>query len=133
MISATDALEQATYDLLTGATGGRRIEGAKVYQHVPEDTPPPVVIIGDMEEEPLGAKKDPDRKISLSIATVTNGEERQPILAIQWQVENLLDSAEVSVEGWTLSFTYLSASANLTGEGDGYVGFSLFEVFALRD
>src|SRR3546814_17548679 len=84
MPSAMDALELAAYGLLTSGGG---ITGAVVYQHVPEDEQQNVVIIGDMDSEPLGGKDDDDCRISLTITAVTFGEERKPVLDLLDQVK----------------------------------------------
>lgn len=133
MISASDAVEKATYGLLTGSIGQPTpIEGAQVFQHVPENTSPPVIIIGDIEEEPLAAKDDEDCRVSLSIVTVTEAEERKPVLLLQEQIKDRLRAARVDVEGWKLAFAFESSTATLTPDGAGYVGDSRFEILALR-
>jgi len=133
MTSAGDAVEVGAYQLLTGTAGTLGpIVGAPVFQHVPQDTWPPVVIIGDIEAEPFGAKGDPDRRCSLQIVTVTDGEARKPLLDLQAQVEARLEGARLDIDGWRLAFTFEGASATMSGDGDGYVGNSRFEVFALR-
>lgn len=128
MISANDAVEFAAFTLLSAAPS----IGAAVHQHVPEDTPPPVVIIGDMDAQPLATKGDRDRRVTLSVVTVTVAEERKPMLAIQGHIESRLDGAIMDVEGWSLTFSFVGDDAVLTPEGDGYVGNSNFTILALR-
>ncbi|WP_022681158.1 DUF3168 domain-containing protein [Sphingobium bisphenolivorans] len=128
MTSAEDAIEKAAFDLLSAVTG----LGAPVYQHVPENTPPPVVIIGDIETVPLGGKDDPDRRATLSVMTVTEAEERKSLLQIKGKAEAALDGVQAEHDGWQLSFSLLGATAVLTAEGDGYVGESRFQILALR-
>tara|TARA_R110000868_G_scaffold111222_10_gene300468 strand:+ start:357 stop:746 length:390 start_codon:yes stop_codon:yes gene_type:complete len=127
MISASDAAEKASYALLTD--GGDI--GAPVFQHVPEDTAPPVIIIGDIEAIPIGGKGDPDRRLTLTIVTVTAAEERKPLLDLMNAIETRLDNARTTESGWELSFTFLGSSAALTPEGDGYVGENRFDILAL--
>src|SRR3546814_12032685 len=97
MPSAMDALELAAYGLLTSGGG---ITGAVVYQHVPEDEQQNVVIIGDMDSEPLGGKDDDDCRISLTITAVTFGEERKPVLDLLDQVKTRLAKQQVTQSGW---------------------------------
>jgi hypothetical protein len=128
MTSAEDAIEKVAFDLLSAIAD----LGAPVYQHVPEDTPPPVVIIGDIEAAPLGGKNDPDRLATLSVMTVTEAEERKSLLQIKGKAEAALDGAQAEHDGWTLSFAFLGATAVLDAEGAGYVGESRFQILALR-
>lgn len=127
MSSAANAIEIATYALLTESGP----IGAAVYQHVPEDTPPPVVIIGDIETRPLGTKDEKDRIASLTILTVTEAEERAPALAIMQKIEDRLDGATRTIGGWNLSFSFDGDDTTLTPDGGGYVGTSRFTIMAL--
>src|SRR3546814_619168 len=128
MPSAMDALELAAYGLLTSGGG---ITGAVVYQHVPEDEQQNVVIIGDMDSEPLGGKDDDDCRISLTITAVTFGEERKPVLDLLDQVKTRLAKQQVTQSGWLLAIDFESDDAVLLPTGDGYVGTSCYSVIAL--
>lgn len=123
-----DAIEQAVFGLLTTPTP---IAGASVYQHVPENTAPPVVIIGDMDSEPLGAKDDPDCRVSLTITAIVSGEQRKPVLALLEQVKGRLAGQRAAQSGWTLAFDFERDDAVLLDTGDGYVGTSRYSVIAL--
>jgi len=125
MTSAIDATEAATFTALDG-----NVVGSTIYQHVPEDTPPPVTIIGDMEAVPLGAKDDKDRRVSLTLVTIVEAEERKPLSAIQDQLETLLDGKTFTVPGWRLSFVFESADGAQLPDGETYLGNSRFTVFA---
>jgi hypothetical protein len=107
------------------------IEGATVYQDVPENAPLDVVILGDMKSSPLGAKDDLDRRISIIIVSMVGAEERAPLLALQRQIEGLLDGKTFERNGWTLSVTFEDDDAVLGGDGATYIGTSAFEVLAL--
>lgn len=128
MTSAANAVEKVSYDLLS--EGGNI--GAAVFQHVPQDTPPPVIIIGDLEVQPLALKDDPDRRVSLTVLTVTEAEERKSMLELQEQIESRMDGARIEHDGWILAFTQSDSSAALTPEGDGYIGTNSFTIMALR-
>lgn len=127
MASAKDAIEAGSYQLLTG------IVGAQLFQHVPENTPPPVVIIGDIELNALGGKDDPDRRGTLTIVSVTEGEERKPLSAIMEQVDDRLDGKTVTVGGWEIAFNFQSDDAVLAPDGAGYVGQGRYQVIALKN
>lgn len=129
MASAYDAVEKAAYTLLSA--GGDI--GAPVYQHVPENTDPPVIIIGDMTSVALAPKGDGDERITLTIVAAVNGEERKPLLALLNGIKERLHNARVAVgDDWELAFTWLSGNALITPDGEGYIGDSQFEVLALR-
>lgn len=128
MISPEDALEKGSYALLTAAPP----IGAGVFQDVPDNTPPPVIIIGDIEGAPLGDKDGVDALLTLEIVTVTDGDERAPLLALQGKVKDRLNSAKHEVGGWRLSFSWVDGSATLTPDATGYVGLQKFEVLATR-
>lgn len=127
MSAAGDAIEKATYTLLTT---GEPI-GIAVFQHVPEDTDPPVIIIGDLETEPLDAKDDGDERATLTIVTVIEGEARKPLLDAQAKIKTKLHGARVTEGAWTLAYRFISSSAALAPDGAAYVGESRFEILAL--
>jgi hypothetical protein len=131
--NAISATESAVYAALTA--GGTGITGASVYQHVPEDTAPPVVIIGDIDNvTPIGKPGDPDRRVPLTIVVITEGEERVPCSDLLGQVETILDGAELTtVDGWTIAPTLQRSTAALSEDGAGYIGLALFEVLALTN
>lgn len=82
------ALEQALYDRLTAI-----VTLVNVFQHVPDNRPPPVVIIGDMNvEEVAGAKVAPSlERIEFDIISLVHGPSRKPLNALQREVKNALD------------------------------------------
>ena len=109
MTSAANAVEKVSYNLLSD---GNNI-GAAVFQHVPQDTLPPVIIIGDIDVQTLALKDDPDRRISLTILTVTEAEERKSMLDLQDAIESRLDGARISHDGWIIAFTHRSWQRSL--------------------
>jgi nitrogen fixation protein len=128
MSSASGAIEAVAFELLDAA-----VTGATVFQDVPEDTPPPVVILGDMSAVPFtDDPADPDRRVTLAVTTVTAGEERQPCTDLQDQVETVLGSARVLRDGWDLAFRSLGSDAALIGDASGYFGTTTFEIIAFK-
>lgn len=128
---ADDAVEAAAFAALDAG-----VTLAPVHQHVPQDTAPPVVIVGDIDDDPTGfASKDDedgDREISLTIVTVIQGEARKPLTAIQREVRLSLSGLDVVQDGWRLVFRYLGREGQLLEDGTTYVGNSRFSVTALR-
>lgn len=126
MTSAISATEQAVYDALDAG-----VTLASVYQHVPEDTAPPVVVIGDIEAEPLETKGDTDRSLSVTITCVAQGEERKPVLDIMEEVSAALDGGRFTALGWSITLSLETEGAILLPDSISYVGTQTFTGFAL--
>jgi len=128
MSGASGAIEAVAFEVLHAA-----VTGASVFQDVPEDTLPPVVILGDMSAVPFtDDPNDLDRRVTLAITTVTAGEERQPCTDVQDEIEAALGSARVQRDGWDLAFRSLGSDAALAGDASGYVGTTTFEIIAFK-
>lgn len=128
MSSALSVAELAAYQRLAP-----NIVGADVYQHVPDEAALPIVIIGDMDGRSVGAKDDDgDRFVSLTIQTITQGEERKPCADLLEQVETLLTDFKVTVDGWELTFLFESEDAIRDEESNIYLGQVSLTVFASR-
>lgn len=129
MTNAVSAVEAAAYTALSAG-----VTLAPVHQHVPQDTPPPIVIVADMDAERLGTKEgDPDRSITLSIVSVVEGKARKPLLDLQAQIESALDGLRVTPTGWLLKFSFQNSDGALLEDGQTYVGTSRFNVLALSN
>lgn len=129
LLDALSATEVAIFRALDAG-----ISGAAVFQHAPEDTEPPVVIVGDIDKAtPIGASDDPDRRIPLTIVVITEGEQRRPCLLLIGQVEKILSGATLSAGGFTIRPCFDNSTAVLAEDGASYVGLCLFEVLAFSD
>lgn len=129
MTSAASAIEATAFTALSAG-----VTLAPVYQHVPQDTPRPVVIIGDIELEPLGGKGDDgDRRGTLSIISVFEGEARKPMLDMQAEIEVALNVLSNTSGGWSVNFTLAGEDATMSETGEQYVGLSRFAVIALKN
>ena len=104
-----------------------------IHQHVPEDTPPPVNIIGDLSGEPLGAKGDPDEEVTVEINTVFQGEARKPVLEEQARIIAALDEQSFTAGGFTIRPLKAGSDAVLLPDGETYLGTARFTVFALKN
>lgn len=128
MTSASAAVEAQAYEVL--APG---IADAEVYQDVPDDAPLPVVVIGDILAVPFAGADDPDRRVTLTILTLTEGDERAPCIALQDQIETLLGGVSFEVPGWDLHFLPASSAAELADDGSGYVGTTILTILAFSN
>lgn len=128
----TNAISAVEADAFAALTAGVTL--APVHQHVPQDTAPPVVIVADVDAEPFEVKgADPDRKITLAIVCVVQGEARKPLLNMQGEVEAALDGRRSTVGGWTLSYAFEASDGALLEDGETYVATSRFNVLALSN
>lgn len=128
-MDAEDAVEAEAYEVLNVPAVNKL---AKVFQHVPADTAPPVLIIGDMDAEPIETKDGRDQKVTLILATVIDAEERRPIRALKAKVIELLHGHQASRGGWLLEFTFAGSDGFRDGEEtSAYVGNFRFNVLAL--
>lgn len=128
MSDAIDAVERAAYLLMTADPA----PSAPVYQDVPDNAPPPVIIIGDVDWEPIGAKGDPDCTGRIEMVTVHDGDARKPLLAMQGEVFDRMADARIDVSGWRIFFTFTGGNAVLTPDGAGYVGMQNFTWLATK-
>lgn len=129
MSDAQLAAAEAVYEALSA--GGLSYA---VYQHVPENTNPPVNIIGDMSGEPLGDKGGTDERIELTINTVIQAEQRKPVLAEQAKILAALDNkALTGATGWTICPEKLASDAVMLPDGETYLGTLRFTIFALKN
>ncbi|MFA7505294.1 MAG: DUF3168 domain-containing protein [Burkholderiaceae bacterium] len=126
MTDAKSAVEAAFYQALASS-----VTGATVYQDVPENADLPIIIVGDMKSAPLGAKNDPDRRVSVLVVAMVAAEERAPLLDLQRQIEAALDGRVFTPTGWRLAVTFEDDDAQLAEDGVSYVGTSAFDVLAL--
>lgn len=120
-----------TTELLVFETLGAGVTGADVYQHAPTNAPLPLVIVGDLESVPIGGKNDPDRRVSLTIIVLTEGEERSPCTLLCDQVVTLLDGVTLTGGGFEVSLTLERASIALATDGLTYDGTISFTAWAL--
>jgi hypothetical protein len=81
MTNFQGALEAALYARLTA-----QVTLAPVHQHVPDNLAPPVVIIGDINSENIGAKDRPLLRFDITIVSVVTGPGRKPLNAVQAEV-----------------------------------------------
>ena len=128
-LDALSATEAAIFRALDAG-----IAGATVFQHAPENTQPPVVIVGDIDKAtPIGASDDPDRRIPLTIVVITEGEQRRPCTVLLGQVEKILSGARLAAGGFTIRPCFDNSTAVLAEDGASYVGLCLFEILAFSD
>jgi hypothetical protein len=125
---ASGAVEAETYTVLSSG-----VTGAAVFQDVPDDQPLPVVIIGDLLSVPFAGSNDPDRRITLTIHVLVEGDERAPCIDLQEQIEALLAGVTIATEEWNLHYSVASSAAELAEDGSGYVGTTILSILAFSN
>jgi len=127
MTDLASAVQQALYDALSAG-----LTLARVYQHVPENTPPPVVIIGEDDIDPtLGGKGERFERHEVRIITVVRGPAKLPLRALQEEVRGTLDGQPISAAGAILSDpVMLTVSDQMLEDGQTYYGEQRFLIFA---
>lgn len=130
MTAALQAIEAEAYAVLHGSAAVTAL--SPVYQHVPENTPPPVVIVADMDEDgdAVSAKDDDDVQVLLTIVSEVRGKARKPLLALMGAVKAALNGHDVERDGWRLTFRFRDSVGALQEDGQTYVGNSRFVVTA---
>jgi hypothetical protein len=127
MTDFAQALDAAVFARLEPA-----VTLATVYQHVPQDTPPPVVIIGDSSE---GEALDKDGNLvpcEFEIVSVVRGAAREPLNAVQAEVRTALHGWVPGVVDGVLfgDVRQVSRDAQLLPDGEHYYGTQRFAVLA---
>jgi len=120
------ALEQAVYDLLA-----TNIDGASVFQDVPDNYEGSTVTIGDLDGEPLATKDDTDWQLQISILSEVSADERKPVLDLMSQISTLLDRRRIITPAWQFQIIFSGDNAALDENGITYVGTSFFRAIAL--
>lgn len=125
MLDAAAAAQEAFYGGLNVAA----VTGlATVFQHPPEDTQPPVVLIGSISLEPMGGKDGGLDRATVDIVTFVREPDQAMLFALQAAVRDMLDGQPVHAFAALLSDpVLLSAEVQLLEDGETYMGTQRFE------
>lgn len=125
------ALQDPVYDRLTGFAGLiALVPAASIWQHPPDELDPPIVVIGEMRSENVGAKGDPFDRIDFNVLTVVRKPGREHLTPVQTQVR-------AALEGWTPTgagvvmgeIVFESDEDTLDEDGVTYIGIQSFSTF----
>jgi len=126
MTDLASAVQRAVYDALVGG-----VTLAAVHQHVPEGTPPPVVIIGEGDFSEEGGKGERLERHEVMVLTVVRGPGKLPLRAVQEQVRAALHDRPLTAAGASLSSpSIVSTSDQLLEDGETYAGTQQFVIWA---
>jgi hypothetical protein len=120
------AARDAVYDALTASITP---DIALVRQSVDENTPLPVILIGDMDGERYGGKRDRLDKLTLDVQVTYRGADRRGLLAIMAKVRNALDDQDITATGAQFcSPTWMTGSTTVMADGATRVGIHQYEI-----
>lgn len=104
---------------------------APVYQHTPDDTQPPVVIIGDMNAEAVGGKEGGFDRIDFEILTLVRAPGREHLTPLMAAVRAQLDEQALSQADAALSRPRFEGDSDeILEDGNTYLGVQRFSLFA---
>jgi hypothetical protein len=126
MIDSASAVQQASFAALNGATAVTDL--AEVWQSPPEDSQPPLVLIGDVSLEPIGGKDGGLDRATFEIVTLVRQPDQTALFALQMAVRNALDEQTITATGALISNpVFLSAEVEMLEDGETYMGTQRFE------
>jgi hypothetical protein len=126
MIDSASAVQQASFAALNGTTAVTDL--AEVWQAPPEDSQPPLVLIGDVSLEPIGGKDGGLDRATFEIVTLIREPDQTALFALQMAVRNAIDGQAITASGALISLpTFLSADVEMLEDGETYMGTQRFE------
>lgn len=128
MIDLMQAVQTAVFELLDGASG----VADPVFQHVLENTDPPMHIIGNIETDNIGTMSEQHEEVSLEIVTVYRGPGRALLLEKMHRVRAVLDGAALSHAGVIFpQCRFLGGTADGPAtDGITYAGIGIYKILA---
>lgn len=107
-------------------------DGLGVFQHVPEDTQPPMIVVGQLASENAEDKGELGEEITAEIHYVYRGPSRAPLLAMMRAGRGVLQGQEISAAGALFETPrWIAAEAsNALADGVTYVGLQIFKFYA---
>lgn len=118
--------EQAVYTRLAD-----NITGATVFQDVPDNFGGDMVVIGEIDGDPLSTKDSTDWTLTLTIISQVTADERAPVIALMDQISELLDRHTFNLDQWKLACSFVTDNAALDESGKEYIGTTRISILAL--
>jgi hypothetical protein len=104
---------------------------APVYQHVPDNAQPPLVIIDDLTQEPDGGKDGGLDRCTIDIVTVWRSSRRADLYGLMAAVRNAVEGASLpQTEAVMSAPIFESADDDLGDDGVTYIGTQRFSLWA---
>lgn len=104
---------------------------APLFQHVPDETEPPMVIIGELAAEPIGGKDSQLDRITAEVITIVREPRRAALFALMSAVRTALEGVALAAAGAELSRpVFEGADDDLAEDGQTYIGTQRFSLIA---
>jgi hypothetical protein len=102
--------------------------GLRVFQHVPEDTAPPYIVLGNIESTDQSCRDEQASEIMAEVITVWRGHRRRELLWMMHQVRRQLNNQPIAAAGAVFTRPTIGAEKASEAINDGvtYVGLSTF-------
>ncbi len=130
--AAQDALFAALVPLEQDATLTALLgTPVQVFQHVPENAQPPMIVLGHIASKPTGSKYDETEHVSAEVQYVFRGAERAKLLAMM-KAGRLLITAGLTAAGVAFETPEWMGdeAGDAIADGVTYVGINNFEFHA---
>jgi hypothetical protein len=129
---AQDAVFTALSPIEALAGTGDLPAGLGVFQHIPQDSKPPMVVIGNVTSTNKTDNDDEqDEEIRVEVHCMYAGEGRVPLLAMMNAVRQALQGKQLPAQPgiWFETPRFLTSEGTTAWENDGitYVGLSIYE------
>jgi hypothetical protein len=111
-------LTAAVYTALTGDATLTALVGTRVFNHVPQETAFPYVVIGETTLVPFDSKTTEGAEVVLTIHSWSRYRGSKEILDIQKAVVDVLDKASLTVTGHSLVQLRVAFADNFEDPGD---------------
>jgi hypothetical protein len=130
MIDLLRAGQKAAFEALIG--NDDLLALGPVHQHVPENSKPPMTIVGNIESENIAAKGEQCERLTIEIIALFRGASRAPLLDIMHQQRVALDGRQLAHDGVHFGTPrFLGAVADgPASDGVTYAGISTFTIDA---
>ncbi len=125
MTDTRTPLMEALVARLDGEVGS----GVGVFSDIPDNTPPPVVIVDQLAREEAGEKSGGLDLYPFEIVTITKGESRKPLNAIMASVRSRLHDWTPAAPGLIFSSIRFLSDDDSALEDGVKIGRSRFEVY----
>ena len=125
--------QDALFGALVALEGNAELpDGLQVFQHVPEDTQPPMIVVGQLSSENAEDKGELIEEITAEIHFVYRGSSRALLLAMMRAGRGVLQNAAIEAAGAIFERPrWVAAEAsNALADGVTYVGLQVFKFYA---
>lgn len=108
------------------------LAGLGVYQHLPENTQPPYIMIGTIDAEDHASRDEQASTIKAEVITVWRGNRRRELLWMMAQVRRRLNYQSIAADGAVFTRPQIEREIASEAIADGvtYTGMSTFTFIA---